>query len=119
MESKTKQKAIYFTAAILLFVLVAGADLRNSWIWWMGCLYVTAAIFAFWRGGEPFGIYQKITMRPIFIWVGAFMMVAMFVFMLLYKEMLHHHYDHAPNTSLEPTSATPARAKTDGSVPGR
>ena len=57
-------------------------------------MYVIAAILAFWGGGGTFGIYHKMTARPLYIWVGVAVMVCSFILMLLLKELLHHN-DHA------------------------
>ena len=95
MDSNTKRKIIYFIAVLALYCVAAGADIGSILCWRTTRLYVIAAIFAFWVGGEPFGVYHKMTARPLYIWVGTFMMVCMFILMLLLKEALHH-YDHAP-----------------------
>jgi drug/metabolite transporter (DMT)-like permease len=95
MDINTKRKIIYFVAALALYFVVAGADVRSTLLWRTTKFYVIAAIFAFWVGGKPFGVYHKMTARPLYIWVGAFMMVCMFILMLFLKEALHH-YDRAP-----------------------
>jgi len=92
MNPITKRKTAYFIAVLALYFLVAGSDLRNGLLLNATKYYVIAAILAFWVGGEPFGVYHKFTARPLYIWVGAFVMVSMFILMLFLKEALHHQY---------------------------
>lgn len=96
MESNTKKKIFYFVAVLAFYFFVVGSDLDNRMMRRPTYFFVTAAVLAFWVGREPFGVYQKISVRPICIWVGTFMMVVMFILMLFLKEALHH-YDKTPN----------------------
>ena len=94
MSRNTKLKIFYFVVVLAAYFIIAGADVRSVALWRTTRFYVLAAIIAFWAGGEPFGVYQKMSVRPIAIFVGAVTMVVMFILMLLLKEALHH-YDHA------------------------
>ena len=105
MELKTKKKIFYFAVVLVLYFLVAGADLRSVFVWRTTKFYVVAAILAFWVGNERFGVYHKVTVRPLYVWGGGCMMVGMFILMLFLKEALHHN-DPAPASSPTPITDT-------------
>jgi hypothetical protein len=89
VDAKTKQKAAYFILALALFGLVAGSDLRHAGVTRLAIYYTGAAIFVFWIGGDPIGALRPASMRPLCIFLGGIVMIALFIMMLFVKETWH------------------------------
>ena len=84
---KTFLKIIVFVALVSLYVLLAG---RPGWHTLFGRklagFYVLGALMACWFGGQPIGTLQPVTLRPIFIVLGAILMGGIFVLMLTTRD---------------------------------
>ena len=49
-------------------------------------IYMFGAVITLWFGGEPIGTLQPVTLRPIFVILGAILMLGMFILMLTTRD---------------------------------
>ena len=98
---KTTLKILAFIALLVLYLSVSGAP---GWPTLYGrklfVIYVFGAVLALWIGSQRIGTLDPISLRPIFVALGVFVMAAAFVIMLTTRDTaksLQEIHGSAPN----------------------
>jgi hypothetical protein len=97
-------KVLTFLALMCLYLLIAGGPgWRTLYGQKLVVVYGFGAVIALWFGGRSIGTLQPITMRPVFIALGAVMMIVMFMLMLGSRDLMkqldrgaNHHTQRTP-----------------------
>jgi hypothetical protein len=103
----TALKILTFFALVGFYFLFAGAPaLDTLYGRKLAVIYGFGAVMALWFGGEPIGTLDPISLRSIFIALGAILMVMIFILMFETRDtakQLQEIHGSVPNKSLQAT----------------
>jgi hypothetical protein len=80
-------KVSILIALVALYYALAGSTAwRTSFGRKIATLYEAGAIIALWVGGRPIGTLQPVSLRPIFVGLGIFLLLGGFILMLTTRD---------------------------------
>jgi hypothetical protein len=97
---KNLGKALTFLALVCIYMLIAGGPgWRTLYGQKLAVVYGFGAVIALWFGGWSVGKLEPTSMRPVFIFLGIALMIAMFILMLGSRDVMKQ-LDRSANHSI-------------------
>jgi hypothetical protein len=86
---KNLAKILIFLGLMCIYLLAAGGPgWRTLFGQKLAVFYGLGGVMALWFGGESIGTLEPTTMRPLFISLGVFLMIATFILMLGSRDVM-------------------------------